>query len=98
MNHGEQDNRDETGGGDPTEPLEPEPNFERGPVGTLIAGALARLSYANVAATLALVAPDARTALDAPRVRLAEDVESGVPTCSGPLTACPRPERHHRAR
>jgi hypothetical protein len=38
---------------------------------------------------LADIAPGARTALDAPRVRLAEDVEADVPTCSGPLTACP---------
>ena len=38
---------------------------------------------------LADIAPGARTALDAPRVRLAEDSEADVPTCSGSLTDCP---------
>ena len=153
MSHGKQDIRDRKGGDAPTDPLEPERNFERRPVAAraLIAAVLARVSYANVTATLALfvalggtataatlardsvgsvqiradavrspeiqadavrspeiradavrsseirdesirladIAPAARTALDAPRVRLAEDVEADVPTCSGPLTACP---------
>jgi hypothetical protein len=106
----------------------------------MVAGALARLSFANVAAALALfvalggtatavtlardsvgspqikadavrspeiraeavrsseirdesirladIAPDARTALDAPRVRFAEDDEADARRCEGPLTSC----------
>jgi len=142
VSHGNQDIRKRNGDDAPTgEPVEPERSARR-PVAarTLVGRLLARLSYANVAATLALfvalggtataatlahdsvgsaqiqadavrspeiradavrsseirdesilladIAPGARTALDAPRVRLAEDNEADVPTCSGPLTAC----------